>query len=104
MEKKQVAKFLIDKKRGIYGFIVEMYADTVTSMALALALEVIREDLQKESNSKVELSYFAFAKAVRKFKKSNASKSVPAESKWRFSDANEHKSSVPIPGKFKLVK
>ena len=49
MEKKHIIKFLNAKKRGVYTLLVEMYADVISSMAIKMALEIIREDLEKEA-------------------------------------------------------
>jgi hypothetical protein len=101
MEKKHIIKFLEGKKRGVYTLIVEIYSDVITSMATTMALEIIKEDLEKESGTKVEMNYFSLAQAVSKFKKRAAS-GHGFKRKWEFKDANEMKENQPAPGKFKI--
>ncbi|MBA4055602.1 MAG: hypothetical protein C0490_12885 [Marivirga sp.] len=102
MEKKHIIKFLIGKKRGVYTLLVEMYADVITSMAVTMALEIITEDLEKDSGEKVELNYFSLAQAVAKFKKKAKTKPEAGIRKREFKDANEIKENQPAPGKFKI--
>lgn len=47
MKKKHVLAFLKSRKRGVYTMLAEMYADVVTSMAITMAIEVIKEDLER---------------------------------------------------------
>lgn len=100
MEKKHLIRFLKEKKRGTYTILVEMYTDVVSSMTVTMALEIIREDLEKESGESVALNYFSLAQAVAKYKKSSSSK-PGGPRKWKFRDASETKDQV-IPGKFKI--
>ena len=99
MEKKHIIKFLNAKKRGVYTLLVEMYADVITSMAITMALEIIREDLENESGEKVELNYFSLAQAVAKFKKKKAK---PESRKPEFKDAHELNDKQKSPGTFTL--
>lgn len=100
MEKKHLIRFLKEKKRGTYTLLVEMYANVVSSMAVTMALEIIREDLEQESGEPLALNYFSLAQAIAKYKKRGSSKSgVPR--KWEFKDANETKDQL-VPGKFKI--
>lgn len=101
MEKKHIIKFLNGKKRGIYTLIVEMYADVITSMAITMAQEVIKEDLEKDSGEKVELNYFSLAQAVAKHKK-KIKANPEAKRKPEFKDANELSDNQKPPGSFKL--
>ena len=101
MEKKHIVKFLNAKKRGVYTLIVELYADVVSSMAITMALDIIHEDLEKETGAKVELNYFSLAQAVAKYKKKVNAKSIDGSKKWQFKDANEIKDQS-VPGKFKI--
>ncbi len=101
MEKKHIIRFLKHKKRGVYKLIVEMYADVITSMAVTMALDIIREDLQKESGESVQLNYFSLAQAAAKFKKSAHLKETVKE-KWTFKDSHEIKEPQIVPGRFKL--
>ena len=100
MEKQHIIKFLNTKKRGVYTLIVEMYADVITSMAITMALEIIREDLEKGPGDKVELNYFSLAQAVAKFKKK--AKSNQEKRKREFKDANELTNNQKPPGTFKI--
>jgi len=100
MEKQHIIKFLHTKKRGVYTLIVEMYADVISSMAITMALEIIREDLEKEPGDKVELNYFSLAQAVAKFKKK--AKAKPETRKREFKDANELTNNQKAPGTFKV--
>jgi hypothetical protein len=79
MEKKHIIKFLNGKKRGAYKLLVEMYSEEVTSMPMTLALEIIREDLGRESGEMVDLNYNSLARAVARSKK----KSRP-RMKWEY--------------------
>jgi hypothetical protein len=101
MEKKHIIKFLNEKKRGVYALLVEMYYDVLTSMAITMALEIIREDLEKESGGKVDLNYFSLAQAVSKFKK-KTKKPEASKRKLQFRDANEISDHQITPGKFKI--
>jgi hypothetical protein len=101
MEKKHIVKFLKAKKRGVYTLIVELYADVVSSMAITMALDVIREDLEKETDQKADLNYFSLAQAVAKHKKKVNTRSMNGSKKWQFKDANELKNQS-APGKFKI--
>jgi len=101
MEKKHIIRFLKEKKRGVYTLVVEMYADVITSMAVTMALEIIKEDLEKESGGVVEIKYFSLAQAISKFKK-RASSGHGVKRKWEFKDANEMKENQSAPGKFKI--
>jgi hypothetical protein len=101
MEKMHIIKFLKLGKRGVYTLIVELYADVITSMAITMALEVIAEDLQKESGEKVELNYFSLAQAVAKFKKKIESDPGIKKGTNRFKDANELEEKQTKPGGFK---
>jgi hypothetical protein len=101
MEKKHIVKFLKAKKRGVYALIVDLYADVVSSMAITMAIDIIREDLEKEAGQKVELNYFSLAQAVARQKKLHGEKKRDGLKKWEFKDANEIKDQS-APGKFKL--
>ena len=103
MEKKHIIRFLKERKRGVYTLMVEMYSDVATSMAVTMALEIIKEDLEKESGVLVELNYFSLAQAIAKYKKVKAiSKSEAASRKWPFKDSHELKENETKPGSFKI--
>jgi hypothetical protein len=101
MEKKHIIKFLKKKKRGVYGLLVEMYSDVITYMAITMALDIIREDLEKEGAT-VKLNYFSLAQAVSKFKKKAVSKPQTVMPRREFKDANELMDNQSAPGKFKI--
>lgn len=100
MEKKHIIRFLKERKRGVYTLMVEMYSDVATSMAVTMALEIIKEDLEKETGAIVELNYFSLAQAISKYKKEKAISKT--EKKWSFRDAHEIKENQLAPGKFKI--
>lgn len=102
MEKKHIIKFLKLRKRGVYQLIVELYADVITSMAVTMALEVIAEDLEKESGEKVNLNYFSLAQATAKFKKNIEATPGTKKVSDRFKDANELEKKQIKPGGFKV--
>jgi hypothetical protein len=103
MEKKVIIRFLKEKRRGAYTLLVEMYAGVIVSMGVKMALELIREDLEKDSGASVELRYFSLARAVGRFKKKATTKPEAISTrKWEFRDTNEIKESQLSPGKFKI--
>ena len=102
MEKKHIIKFLKLGKRGVYKLIVELYAELITSMAVTMALEVIAEDLEKESGEKVKLNYFSLAQAAAKFKKTIEATAGMKKVTNRFKDANELEEKQNKPGGFKV--
>jgi hypothetical protein len=101
MEKKHVIRFLNEKRRGCYTMLVAMYADLFPSMSIRMALTVIKEDLEKEPGTSVELHYFSLARAISRFKKKGGMKpGAETEKKWEFKDANEIKNRQLSPGMF----
>ena len=68
MEKKHIIKFLNPRKRGVYTLLVQTYADVINSMATNMALQIIVDDLERESGKKVDLNYYSFAQAVAKYR------------------------------------
>ena len=104
MEKKYIIRFLNDGRRGAYTWLVEIYAHWVTSMSVTAAMELIKEDLAKESGTTVELHYFSLTRAVARFKKKTGVNSKGgAIKKVEFKDANEIKDRQSVPGKFKVA-
>lgn len=103
LEKKYIIEFLKERKRGVYTLIVNTYIDVISSMGINMALRVIKDDLEKEAGTTVELNYFSLAKAISKVEKkaSNHSTTVVTK-KWEFKDAHELKESQLPPGRFKL--
>ena len=87
MEKKHIIKFLNAKKREVY--------------AITMALEIIREDLEKETREKVQLNYFSLAQATAKFKKNIEATPGTKKVSDRFKDANELEEKQTKPGGFK---
>ena len=103
MEKKHIIRFLKEGKRGAYTLLVKMYADAVASMSVTMAMELIREDLEKESGASVELHYFSLVKAFSRFKKKEGKRSGEGTDRiWDFKDANEIKDGQLSSGKFKF--
>ena len=80
-----------------------MYADEVTSMSVKMVLEFIKEDLEKEPGTSVQLRYFSLARAVARFKKSAAGKpGALTPRKREFKDAHEIEDRQLRPGEFKV--
>lgn len=102
MEKKHIIKFLNARKRGAYRLLVEMYSEEVTSMPMTIALEIIREDLGRESEEMVDLNYNSLARAVARSKKKSTAKDELGMRKREFKDASELTDSRTSPGKFKI--
>jgi hypothetical protein len=105
MEKKYIVEFLKERKRGVYPLIVNTYIDVISAMGINMALRVIKDDLEKESGTPVELNYFSLAKAISKIEKKSSNRSTTVVTrKWEFKDAHELKESQLPPGRFKLDK
>jgi hypothetical protein len=105
MEKKYIIEFLKNKKRGVYALIVNTYIDVISVMGINMALKVIKDDLEKETGSTVELNYFSLAKAISKLEKKTSNRSTTIVTrKWEFKDAHEIKEGQTAPGRFKLSK
>ncbi|CAN5389411.1 hypothetical protein BH10BAC4_BH10BAC4_07510 [soil metagenome] len=103
MEKRYIIQFLREKKRGVYTLIVNTYVDVVSSMGVNMALQVIKDDLEKVAGVEVELNYFSLAKAVAKLEKKISQHSTTVVTRqWNFRDANELKGTELAPGKFNL--
>ncbi len=103
MEKKYIVQFLKEKKRGVYSLIVNTYIDVISTMGINMALHIIKDDLEKETGTSVEINYFSLAKAAAKVPKKVLNKSTSLEtSKWEFKDAYETNDQKLIPGRFKL--
>ena len=106
MNKKYIIRFLKERQRGAYTLLVEMYSEIVTSIGPTISLQIIRDDLQKESEEEVLLNYSSLAHAIKKYKrKVKAKANVTLEAKmekWEFLDAHEITEKHLAPGKFKL--
>ena len=100
MEKKHIIRFLKEKKKGSYTILVRAYAEQIASMSVVMALEIIREDLQQDSEEQIELNYFSLARAVARFKKKNPQTASPKQ--FQFKDAHELKNVQLGPGRFKI--
>jgi hypothetical protein len=99
MEKKLIVRFMKEKKKGCYRLLAELYVDQISSLPIVMALEIIREDLQRESNEPIQLNYFSLARAIARFKKKNP---AVVKGKFQFKDAHELDKAQSSPGKFKL--
>lgn len=102
MEKKYIIQFLKEKRRGVYMLIVNTYADVISSMGINMALRVIKDDLEKEAGTTVELNYFSLAKAVSKAERRVSIRSTTVPRKLEFKDIHEMKEGQTTPGKFKI--
>ena len=103
MEKRYIIQFLKEKKRGVYTLIVNTYVDVISAMGVTMALRVIKDDLEKEAGTQVELNYFSLAKAVSKLEKKIAQRSTTVVTRqWNFKDTSEMKDRSTTPGTFKL--
>ena len=103
MEKRYIIQFLKEKKRGVYTLIVNTYVDVISAMGVTMALRVIKDDLEKEAGTQVELNYFSLAKAVSKLEKKIAQRSTTVVTRqWNFRDTSEMKNKDTTPGTFKL--
>ncbi len=103
MEKKHVIRFLKERRRGAYTLLVKMYAEEVASMSVKMVLDFIKEDLEKEPGTSVQLRYFSLARAVARFKKVGTGKPGALTTRKReFKDAHETEAGQLTPGKFKV--
>jgi hypothetical protein len=106
MDKKNIVRFLKEKRRGIYSVIVDVYSEQILSSGVNLALDLIKDDLEIKTGERVTLNYFSLNQAVLKYKNKNMNRKVvtPAKaSKYDFKDAHEIKNdSQLLPGQFKL--
>lgn len=104
MEKIKLIRFLKERRRGVYGLIVETYSSVVTSMTPTMAQTVIKEDLEMESNEAVNLKYVSLAQAIAKFKKKIPKEVDSVKPKHHFPDAYELEDKRKAPGSFELHK
>lgn len=105
MDKKFMIRFLKEGKRGAYTLLVDMYREVITSVGPTMALQIIRDDLQKESEAEVVLNYSSLAHAIKKYKRkveTDATSELKIEKKWEFLDAHEIAEKQLSPGRFKL--
>src|SRR5690606_12786350 len=99
MEKKHLVKFLKESKKGSYSVLVQAYQELITSMPIVMAMEIIKEDLQKDTEGQIELNYFSLARAVARFKKKNPQ---ATRKQFQFKDAHETDNVQLSPGRFKI--
>jgi len=109
MEREEIVRYLKNRQRGIYPIIVQHYADRIIGLGKRIALDIIKNDLEKFSGEKIDVSYFSLAKAISKYLKMNGRKVehfVPKESlpkSSRFKNAYEYPDSDNMrPGAFRL--
>lgn len=106
MTKKYIIRFLKEGQRGAYTLLVEMYGEIITSVGPAMSLQIIRDDLQKESDEEVVLNYSSLAHAIKKYKRKAETKTnantEPKIDTWKFLDAHEISEKQLMPGRFKL--
>lgn len=100
MEKKHLIRFLKERKKGSYSVLVQAYQELIASMPIVMAMEIVQENLQKDTGERIELNYFSLARAVTRFKKKNPQ---TAHSKqFQFKDAHEIDDVQLSPGRFKI--
>ncbi|MBL0742100.1 hypothetical protein [Chryseolinea lacunae] len=107
MEKKHIIKFLQQRKKGVYNLIVQLYANVITSMGPTMAMDIVKDDLEKEAGTPVEIHYFALAQAILRYKKKNpkvSSGSLEGGQRFSFKDAYELNDVQLVPGRFKRDK
>lgn len=107
MEKKHIIKFLQQRKKGVYNLIVQLYANVIISMGPTMAMDIVKDDLEREAGGPVEIHYFALAQAILRFKKKNlkiSSGSYERAKKFEFKDAYELDDAQLVPGRFKRDK
>lgn len=102
IDKHHIIKFLQAKRRGVYTLLVDVYADVINSMGKNMALEVIKEDLEKVSETKIELNYFSLAQAISRYRKKAKSNPEQVQRTWEFKDSHELPKDDLIPGRFRL--
>lgn len=102
MEKKYLVRFLRESKKGSYSVLVQAYQNLIASMPIVMAMEIIQEDLQKETEERIELNYFSLARAVARFKKKNPE--AAARKQFQFKDVHETDDVQLSPGRFKIKK
>lgn len=100
MEKKHLVRFLKRSKKGSYSVLVRTYQDLIASMPIVMAMEIIQEDLLKETQERIELNYFSLARAVARFKKKHPQ--TATRKQIQFKDAHEIDDVQLSPGRFKI--
>lgn len=106
MEKKHIIRFLKEGKRGSYTWLVKMYSDLFTSMSTTMALELVEEDLNAESEEKIELNYFSVVRAVARLKRKVPTKNSKGGTTKaiEFKNSNEINNGQLRAGEFHLEK
>lgn len=100
MEKKHLIRFLKKSKKGSYSVLVQAYQELIASMPIVMAMEIIQEDLQKETEERIELNYFSLARAVARFKKKYPQ--AATRKIIQFKDSHETEDVQLSPGRFKI--
>ena len=97
MDKKLIIRFLKEKRRGAYNLLVDFYAPQIFSLSKTMALTIIEEDLEKECDSPIKLSYFSLARAMSRYKKKHPKLSMGVKPASAFKDAHELKEGQSSP-------
>ena len=100
MEKKHLIRFLKQSKKGSYSVLVQAYQELIASMPIVMAMEIIQEDLQKDTGERIKLNYFSMARAVARFKKKNPQ--AATRKQFHFKDSHETVDVQSSPGRFKI--
>ena len=100
MEKRHLIRFLKQRKKGSYSVLVQAYQELIASMPIVMAMEIIQEDLHKDTEERIELNYFSLARAVARFKKKNPQAAIRKE--FQFKDSHETEDVQLSPGRFKI--
>ena len=101
MDKKQLASFVSQRRKGVYNLLIEAYAEVLSaSMSTPMILELIRQDLQSVSTEPIELNHSSLLKAISKAKKRGILKSEKSKRKFDFKDSYESEGEQRLPGSF----
>jgi hypothetical protein len=100
MEKKHLIRFLKASKKGSYSVLVQAYPEVILSMPIVTAMEIIQEDLQKDTDERIKLNYFSLARAIARFKKKHPQTAQSKE--FQFRDSHEIENVQLGPGRFKV--
>jgi hypothetical protein len=99
MEKKHLIRFLKTSKKGSYNVLVQAYQEFIFSMPIVMAMEIIQEDLQKDTDEQIKLNYFSLARAIARFKKKHPQ--MAQSKQFQFRDSHEIEDVQLSPGRFK---
>lgn len=105
MDKKYIVRFLKEKRRGVYNTIVQAYSDIVFDGNVAMVIEMIKDDLARETGEEVDLNYNSLVHAIKKYKaveaKHDKTLPSPKQKDIQFKDMHELPRQLHQPGKFK---